>query len=66
MVDAVSRTMASDLLTLTPLNTEPSNPVDGQLAVADGAGWDPSGAAPTKKQTVIYLGSAWVQIAIEA
>ena len=66
MVDAGNRTMFSDLLTLTPLNTEPSNPVDGQLAVADGAGWDPSGAAPTKKQTVIYLGSAWVQIAIEA
>ena len=66
MVDAGNRTMFSDLLTLTPLNTEPANPIDGQLAVADGAGWDPSGGNPTKKQTVIYLGSAWVQIAIEA
>ena len=66
MVDATERTMFSDLLTLTPLNIEPANPVDGQLAVADGANWDPSGANPTKKQTVIYLGSAWVQIAIEA
>ena len=66
MVDAVGRTLAADLLTLTPVATVPLNPQQGQLAVADGAGWDPSGSNPTKKQTVIYLGSAWVQIAVEA
>jgi hypothetical protein len=66
MVDAVGRTLAADLLTLTPVATVPLDPQQGQLAVADGAGWDPSGSNPTKKQTVIYLGSAWVQIAVEA
>ena len=67
MVDATERTMFSDLLTLTPLNTEPTSPEAGQLAVADGTGWDPSGGAGAgKQQTVIYLGTAWVQIAIEA
>ena len=66
MVDAVGRTLASDLLTLSPLAAEPSNPVAGQLAVADGTGWDPAGGGAGKQQTVIYLGSAWVQIAIEA
>ena len=66
MVDATERTMFSDALTLTPLSVEPTSPAQGQIAVADGAGWDPSGSNPTKKQTVIYLGTAWVQIAIEA
>ena len=67
IIDASNRTMFSDLLTLAPLSVEPTNPAAGQLAVADGTGWDPSaGASVGKQQTVIYLGSAWVQIAVEA
>jgi|TARA_B110000259_G_scaffold104824_1_gene120451 hypothetical protein len=51
---------------LAVLTAEPTTPAEGMIAIADGSTWDPSGAAPTKKQTVVYLGSAWVQIAIEA
>jgi hypothetical protein len=51
---------------LAVLTAEPTTPAQGMIAIADGATWDPSGVASTKKQTVVYLGSAWVQIAIEA
>jgi outer membrane lipoprotein SlyB len=51
---------------LAVLTAEPASPAAGMIAIADGATWDPSGSNPTKQQTVVYLGSAWVQIAIEA
>ncbi len=51
---------------LAVLTAEPTSPAAGMIAIADGATWDPSGANPTKQQAVIYLGTAWVQIAIQA
>ena len=51
---------------LAVLTAEPGTPAEGMIAIADGATWDPSGSNATKKQTVVYLGTAWVQIAIEA
>jgi hypothetical protein len=51
---------------LAPVSAAPAVPVEGMIAIADGAGWDPSGSNPTKKQMVVYLGTAWVQIAIQA
>lgn len=64
MVDAVDFAMFSDTLTLTPLNTEPANPVNGMIAVADGTGWDP--ASNAKNTLVAYLGGAWVTVAAAA
>lgn len=51
---------------LAVLTAEPTSPAAGMIAIADGATWDPSGANPSKQQAVIYLGTAWVQIAIQA
>lgn len=51
---------------LAVLTAEPTSPAAGMIAIADGATWDPSGSNPTKQQAVIYLGTAWVQIAIQA
>lgn len=51
---------------LAVLTVEPTSPAAGMIAIADGATWDPSGSNPTKQQAVIYLGTAWVQIAIQA
>ena len=64
MVDAVDFAMFSDTISLTPLNTEPANPVNGMIAVADGTGWDP--ASNAKNTLVAYLGGAWVTIAAAA
>lgn len=64
MVDAVNYTMFADAMTLTPLNAEPVNPVNGMIAVADGTGWDP--AANAKNTLVAYLGGAWVTVAAAA
>jgi len=51
-------------MALEVLTAAPSTPVDGMIAIADGATWDPSGGNPTKKQMVVWFG-AWVQIAIQ-
>ena len=51
---------------LAILTAAPTSPAAGMIAIADGATWDPSGSNPTKQQAVIYLGTAWVQIAIQA
>ncbi len=64
MVDAVNYALFSDTLSLTPLNVEPSNPTNGMIAVADGAGWDP--ASNAKNTLVAYLGGAWVTVAAAA
>lgn len=54
-------TTFTDTLTLPVLTAEPSSPVDGMVAVADGSSWDPmSNAAQTM---VVYLAGAWRQIA---
>ena len=64
MVDAVNYAMFSDMMTLTPLNAEPSNPVNGMMVIADGTGWDP--ATNSKNTLVAYLGGAWVTVAAAA
>jgi hypothetical protein len=64
MVDALNYAMFSDTLSLTPLSAEPSNPIAGMLAVADGTGWNPAGNA--KNTLVAYLGGAWVTVAAAA
>jgi len=52
----------SSTLNLAVLAAEPSSPVNGMVAVADGTSWDPmSNAAQTM---VVYLGGAWRQIAV--
>ena len=50
---------------LAAITAEPSPKSEGMIALADGATWDPSGSNPTKKQLVIYLGTTWVQLAIQ-
>lgn len=56
-----SGTTFTDTLTLPVLTAEPSSPVNGMVAVADGTSWDPmSNAAQTM---VVYLAGAWRQIA---
>ena len=61
MVDALNYAMFSDTMSLTPLNAEPANPINGMIAVADGTGWNP--AANGKNTLVAYLGGAWVTVA---
>ena len=56
-----SGTTFTDTLTLPILTAEPSSPVNGMVAVADGTSWDPmSNAAQTM---VVYLAGEWRQIA---
>jgi len=64
IIDATNYAMFSDTLSLTPLNVEPENPVNGMIAVADGTGWDP--ASNAKNTLVAYLGGAWVTVAAAA
>ena len=64
IIDSVNNAMFSDTLALTPLSLEPSNPVNGMIAVADGIGWDP--ASNAKNTLVAYLGGAWVTVAAAA
>ena len=61
MVNAVDFTMAADVISLTPLNAEPTSPVNGMVAVADGTGWDPHSTGVNTM--TVYLGGAWRQIA---
>ena len=58
----------SEVATLTPLSAAPTSPAQGMVAVADGqtTGWDPGSLGTNKRQMVVYLGSAWVNIATEA
>ena len=57
-----SGTTFTDTLTLPVLTAEPSSPVNGMVAVADGTSWDPMlNAAQTM---VVYLGGAWRQVAV--
>ena len=52
----------SSTLNLAVLAAEPSSPVNGMVAVADGTSWDPMlNAAQTM---VVYLNGAWRQIAV--
>jgi len=43
------------------LNAEPTSPVNGMVAVADGTGWDPHSTGVNTM--TVYLGGAWRQIA---
>lgn len=64
MVNAVDFTITADVMTLTPLNAEPTGPIDGMIAIADGVSWDP--LATGVKTMMVYLDSAWRQIASAA
>jgi len=59
MVNAVDFTMATDVMTLTPLNAEPTNPISGMLAAADGTSWDPASKSGAVSYPVFYDGAAW-------
>lgn len=59
MVDAVNFTMFSDVMNLTPLNTEPEEPISGMLVAADGVNWDPATKSGTVAYPVFYDGTAW-------
>ena len=59
MVDSVNFTMATDIMTLTPLNAEPVNPVSGMLVAADGTSWDPGSKSGVVSYPVFYDGAAW-------
>jgi hypothetical protein len=61
---AVSTFDNNGFMIIEPQTAAPASPVDGMIAIADGANWDPSGSNPTKKQMVVYFGG-WVQIAIQ-
>jgi hypothetical protein len=60
MVDAVNYAFIGDTMTLNVLTMEPLEPVDGMIAVADGATWNPT--ASGVQTLVVYLGGAWRQI----
>lgn len=53
--------IAGGYATLQPRGSEPSTPVVGMIAVADGTSWDPGLVG--NEHLVIYLNGAWVQIA---
>ena len=67
MVDAVARTMFSDLMTMTPLNTEPTDPINGMIAIASGGAgeWNPGGYSDGTVHMVVYLGG-WRTIAFDS
>ena len=52
----------SEVLKLSILTTPPTSPVDGMVVIADGTNWDP--LSNGVKSMVVYLNSAWRQIAI--
>lgn len=56
----------SDFVKLPVLTSAPSAPTQGMVVVADGTTWDPGSLGTSKRQMVVYLGSAWVNIATEA
>jgi len=66
MVNALDRTMFSDLMTMTPLNTEPTDPVNGMIAIASGGAgeWNPGGYSDGTVHMVVYLGG-WRTIAFD-
>jgi len=58
-------TNIGQVMNMTVLSAEPSNPIDGMVCVADGVnatGWNPMGLTDGTKQMVVYLG-AWRLIA---
>ena len=59
MVNAIDRTMFSDVMTLTPLNVEPDSPISGMMVAADGVSWDPASKAGGVSYPVFYDGSSW-------
>jgi hypothetical protein len=59
MVNAVDFTMATDIMTLTPLNAPPADPISGMLAAADGTNWDPASKSGVVSYPVFYDGAAW-------
>jgi len=63
--DAEATLDVNGFMKLAALTAEPGSPAEGMIALADGATWDPSGSNPTKKQLVVYLGTTWVQLAIQ-
>lgn len=56
----------SEFAKLPVLTSAPSSPSQGMVAVADGTSWDPGTLGTGKRQMVVWLGSAWVNIATEA
>jgi hypothetical protein len=46
--------------TLLPLGTAPATPIAGQMAVANGTGWNP--ASDGKQHLMIYLNSSWTVV----
>jgi hypothetical protein len=61
MIDSANYAMFSDTMHLTPLSTEPANPVIGMMALADGISWDP--LSNSEQSLVVYLNGDWRQIA---
>ena len=59
MVDAVNRTMFSDIMTLSPLAAAPSEPTNGMIVAADGTTWDPATKSGAVSYPVFYDGVAW-------
>ena len=59
MVDALNRTMFSDIMTLSPLTAAPVNPTSGMVAAADGTTWDPASKSGAVSYPVFYDGVAW-------
>lgn len=56
----------TDFVKLPVLTAAPSVPTQGMVVVADGATWNPGSLGTSKRQMVVYLGTAWVNIATEA
>jgi len=48
---------------LAILTSEPANPSNGMIAIADGTNWNP--LSNGKQTMVVYLGGGWRQIAVE-
>ena len=56
----------TDFAKLPVVTSAPGTPSQGMVVVADGTTWDPGSLGTNKRQMVVWLGSAWVNIATEA
>lgn len=61
-VKALLQRTGPDTKGLPVLNAPPANPVDGDLALADGTDWDPDADGIAGYELVIYANGAWSEI----
>lgn len=61
-LDALLARTGPDTKGLAVLDAPPTNPQDGDLALADGTNWDPDSDGVAGYELVIYANGAWTEI----